>query len=146
MAEYKVPRILWENLESVLLAQSKRYIGELAKKLGVSEKELIKKVLPNDSIKVIIQDTQESNQCKAYIQNDKLTVFCRKPTAYGCEYCSLHRDKRMIVIEGTNPVHLQRIKDINTLEPLWLCKNTVYNSNGNIVGKFKDGIIKIFIK
>jgi len=52
----------------------------------------------------------------------------------------------MIVIEGTNPVHLQRIKDINTLEPLWLCKNTVYNSNGNIVGKFKDGIIKIFIK
>ena len=65
--EYKVPRLLWENLESVLLAQSKRYIGELAKRLGVSEKELTKRVLPtSDSLKVIIQDTHaECNQCKS---------------------------------------------------------------------------------
>ena len=64
--EYKVPRILWENFESVLLAQSKRYIAELAKRLHVSEKELIKKVLPTtDSLKVIIQDSHnESNQCE----------------------------------------------------------------------------------
>ena len=67
--EYKIPRILWENLESVLLAQSKRYIGELAKRLKVSEKELIKRVLPtSDYLKVIIQDTQTESQCKAYIQ------------------------------------------------------------------------------
>ena len=53
--EYKVPRFLWENFESVLLAQSKRYITELAKRLAVPEKELIKKVLPSsDSLKVII--------------------------------------------------------------------------------------------
>lgn len=41
--EYKVPRLLWENLESVLLAQSRKYICELAKRLNVSEKELLKK-------------------------------------------------------------------------------------------------------
>lgn len=144
--EYKIPRLLWENLESVLLAQSKRYIAELAKKLEVSERELLKRVLPtSDSIKVIIQDTHaESNQCKAYIQHEKVTIFCRKPVSYGSEYCICHRNKRMFVIEGTNPVLLQRLKDTN-IGPLWISKNTLYNSNGDIVGKMKDNIIKIFI-
>lgn len=146
--EYKVPRVLWENLESVLLAQSKRYIGELAKRLGVSERELIKKVLPtSDSLKVIIQDTQaECNQCKAYIQNDKVTAFCRKAVAYGSEFCAQHRNKRMIVIEDTNPKELQRVKDINGLEPLWVSDTTLYNSNGEIVGKINrdSGKLKIF--
>jgi hypothetical protein len=146
--EYKVPRLLWENFESVLLAQSKRYISELAKRLNVPERELQKKVLPtSDSLKVIIQDTQaESNQCKAYVQNDKLTVYCRKPVAYGCEYCSFHRNKRMIVIEGTNPIQIQRIKDTNKTGPLWVNNNTLYNSNGDIVGKINkdDGRIKIY--
>ena len=146
--EYKVPRLLWENFESVLLAQSKRYIGELAKRLGVSEKELLKKVLPtSDSLKVIIQDTQaECNQCKAYIQQDKLTVYCRKATAYGTEYCSFHRNKRMLVIEGTNPITIQKIKDTNTIESLWVSDTMLYNSNGDIVGKInkEKGKIKLF--
>lgn len=147
--EYKVPRFLWENFESVLLAQSKRYISELAKRLAVPEKELLKRVLPSsDSLKVIIQDTQsECNQCKAYIQNDKLTVFCRKATAYGSEYCSFHRNKRMLVIEGTNPMQIQKIKDTNTMEPLWASNNTLYNVNGEIIGKInrESGKMTIFI-
>lgn len=147
--EYKVPRLLWENFEAVLLAQSRRYIGELAKRLGVSEKELQKKVLPtSDSLKVIIQDTQaESNQCKAYIQNDKLTQFCRKPVAYGCEFCAFHRNKRMIVIDGTNPIELQRIKDTNSVDPLWMNKNTLYNTCGDVVGRIDKQAkkIKVFV-
>lgn len=147
--EYKVPRLLWENFESVLLAQSKRYIGELAKRLAVPEKELIKRVLPSsDSLKVLIQDTQaECNQCKAYVQNDKLTVFCRKATAYGSEYCTFHRNKRMLVIEGTNPVQVQKIKDTNTMEPLWASNNTLYNASGEVIGKINrdSGKMTIFI-
>lgn len=147
--EYKVPRLLWENFEAVLLAQSKRYICELAKRLDVPEKDLLKKVLPtSDSLKVIIQDTQaESNQCKAYIQQDKLTIYCKKTVAYGCEYCAFHRNKRMTVIDGTNPIHIQRIKDVNTLEPLWTNNNNLYNSTGNIVGKInkESGKIKMFV-
>jgi hypothetical protein len=147
--EYKVPRLLWENFEAVLLAQSKRYIIELAKRLEVPEKELLKKVLPSsDSLKVIIQDTQsECNQCKAYIQHDKLTVFCRKTVAFGSEYCPFHRNKRMTIIDDTNPLKLQRIKDINNLEPLWINKSSVYNSSAEIVGKInknKDKL-KIFV-
>lgn len=146
--EYKVPRFLWENLESVLLAQSKRYVAELAKRLGVPERDLIKKVLPtSDSLKVIIQDNQaECSQCKAYVQHDKLTVFCRKATAYGSEFCPFHRNKRMIVVEGTNPIQLQRVNDVNTMEPLWVAKNTLYNSSGEVVGKIdrESGKMKMF--
>jgi hypothetical protein len=147
--EYKVPRFLWENLESVLLAQSKRYVAELAKRLDISEKELMRKVLPSgDSLKVIIQDTQsESCQCKAYIQNDKLTVFCRKPVVYGTEFCALHRTKRMTVIEGTTPAEIQKINDKPSFGPVWLSGNVIINISGNTVGKVNrsQGKIKMFV-
>lgn len=148
--EYKIPRLLWENMESVLLAQSKRYVAELARRLGVPEKDLLKKVLPSsDSLKIMIQDTQsETNQCRAYVQHDKLTVLCRRPIAYGCHYCSLHRHKRMLVIEDTKPIDIQRIKDVPTLPPAWIINgNTIINSNGDVIGKLNtsDSTVKLFV-
>jgi Zn finger protein HypA/HybF involved in hydrogenase expression len=135
--EFKVPRLFWENLESVLYAQSLRYISELAHRLNVPEKELQRQVLPSsDKLVVTMLDSQaECNQCKAYIQLDKMTVFCKKPVAYHSDYCLFHRNKRMHVIEGTQPAIIQRIKDRHTMESLWLHENTVFNSNGAVVGK-----------
>jgi hypothetical protein len=135
--EYKVPRLLWENLESVLLAQSKRYIGELARRLHVSEKELIKRVLPSsDSVKVMIQDTHaEHMMCKAYHQQDSMTIYCRKAVAYQSEFCPYHRNKRMTVIEGTHPIPIEKVKDQESKEPVWIHENHLLNSNGHIVGK-----------
>ena len=148
--EYKIPRLLWENMESVLLAQSKRYVAELARRLGVPEKDLLKKVLPSsDSLKVIIQDTQsETNHCRAYVQQDKLTVLCRRPIAYGCNYCTLHRHKRMLVIEDTKPVDIQRVKDVSTMPLTWIIEhNTLINSNGEVIGKLNrsDSTVKLFV-
>lgn len=146
--EYKVPRILWENLESVLLAQSKRYISELAKRLQVNEKELQKKVLPtSDSLKIMLYDSQaESNKCKAYIQQDKVTIYCRKPVAYQSEYCAFHRNKRMQVISETQPIIIQKVKDISTIDNLYIYENILINSSGNIMGKInrKEGKMKLF--
>jgi len=147
--EYKVPRILWENLESVLLAQSKRYIGEIAKRLGVPEKELQKRVLPSaDSLKVIIQDSQaETNQCKAYVQHGEITSFCRKSVAYHSEYCAVHRQQRMTVIPGTMPTILQKMKDRHTMEPLWVKQHLLVNAKGQIAGiiQHNEGRIKLFV-
>jgi len=147
--EYKVPRLLWENLESVLLAQSRKYICELAKRLNVSEKELLKKVLPaSDSLKVLIFDSAcESNQCKAYIQQNELTVFCKKPVAYQSEFCLTHRENRITVINNTVSEPIQKVKDINNVQPMWSVHNTLINSNGGVVGKINknDGKIKIFV-
>jgi len=134
--EYHVPRLLWENLEAVLLAQSKRYVAEMASILRVPEKELLKQVLPShDSMKVIIQDSHgDSNQCSAFVQEHQLTVYCKKPVAYQSEFCTFHRTQRMMVVEGTHPARIQRIKDRPDCPPLWVQGNAVVQSNGNHVG------------
>lgn len=147
--EYKVPRLLWESMESILLAQSRKYITELAKRLKVSEKGLIKKVLPTtDSIKIYIQDTQsEYNLCKAYTQINNITALCRKPTSYACEYCTFHRNTRMTIIKSKATVFVQKVKDIDELGVMWLKKNELVNSKGQKIGtvnKEKEHI-KIFI-
>jgi hypothetical protein len=148
--DYKVPRVLWESLETVLLAQSRKYVAELAKRLSVSEKELIKQVLPTkDSLKVYIQDSKsESNMCKAYIQQDKITTFCKNPTAYCSEFCPFHKVKRMTVIKDMSPQIIEKIKDRCDLNTSWKnSKNDVINSKGEIIGKIKqsDYKIKLFV-
>jgi hypothetical protein len=147
--EYKVPRILWENLESVLLAQSKRYIGEIAKRIGVSERELQKRVLPStDSLKIMIMDSQaETNQCKAYVQHGEMTEFCRKAVAYHSEYCPLHRQQRMTLIPGKEPTIVEKVKDKNTVEPLWKKDHLLLNSRGETVGTIQpnQGRMRLFV-
>jgi hypothetical protein len=144
--EYKVPRILWESLESVLKAQSKRYISELAKVLEVSEKELQRRVLPSsDELKIIIQDSQaESSQCKAHHQKNSLTIYCKKTVAYNSEYCQIHQENRMFIIENTDAVPITRVKDIHTLPPLWMInEEQLINSEGDVVGLIEESKQKI---
>lgn len=135
--EYKVPRLLWENFESILLAQSRRYIGELARRLNVPEKELQRKVLPSsDSLKVMMMDSQaETTQCQAYVQLDTITTHCRKPVAYHSEFCAFHRDRRMnVYAEDTTP-RVEKVKTLPTKEPVWLRGNTLVNAKGETVGR-----------
>jgi hypothetical protein len=148
--EYKVQRVLWESLEAVLLAQSKKYITEIASRLELPEKELIRRVLPSsDCLKIYIQDSNDTdNQCKAYIQDDEITGYCRKPVVYGTEFCHFHRTKRMTVIKELNPLLLRKIKDRKDCDNMWVDeKNTLYNSKGTIVGKLNnnDGKIQLFV-
>lgn len=148
--EYKVNRVLWESLESVLLSESKKYIGELARRLQLPEKELQRRVLPSsDTLKVYIQDSNiETNQCKAYIQDDNITCFCRKPVVYGSEFCHFHRTKRMTVIKDTQIQNVKKIKDRADCDSMWLNeRNTIINSKGDIIGKLceNDAKIKLFI-
>jgi hypothetical protein len=147
--EYKVPRMLWENFESILMAQSRKYIGELARRLQLPERELQKKVLPSsDSLKIMMFDSSaESLQCKAFVQHDKITSYCRKPVAYQSEFCCFHRNKRMNVFMDTNPIPVEKIKSDHKKEPLWIQGNTIINSNGHMIGKINKSTqtIKWFV-
>lgn len=53
----------------------------------------------------------------------------------------------MMVIEGTEPISIQKVKDLNTVEPMWANNSTLYNSNGDCIGKInKDkSKIKLFV-
>lgn len=135
--EYKVPRLLWENFESILLAQSRRFIGELARRLDVPERELQRKVLPSaDSLKILMIDSQvESLQCRAYVQHDAVTAFCRKPVSYPSEYCSFHQTHRMNVFLEGEPARVERLKTPHTKEQVWIKGSTLVNSKGETMGR-----------
>lgn len=146
--QYSVPRILWENLESVLLAQSKQFVREMAGYLRVPEKELMKQVLPSsDAIRVVMIDSQlESNQCHAYVQHDKMTVLCKKPILLHSEFCPLHQKNRLHVMEGVEPVTIRRIKEHPSLEPLWMTEDgRILRSNGTFAGKVDEEKKKIWL-
>ena len=134
---YKVPRLLWENFESILLAQSRRYIGELARYLNVPERELQKRVLPSSDTLLIqmVDSSAESLQCRAYIQHHTITTFCRKPTAYPSEFCEFHKYQRMNVIPNTHPTIVEKVADQPDREPVWIQGNTLVNAHGEMVGK-----------
>jgi hypothetical protein len=52
---------------------------------------------------------------------------------------------RYIDITSRYLTKFQRVKDTNNMSPLWLYKNTLYNSQFNIVGKMKNNTIKLFV-
>jgi len=143
--EYKIPRILWESLEAVLLAQSKKYIEELANRLHVPAKELQKRVMPSaDSIKVLLQEVQEG-LCQAHVQNGEFTVFCRKPVL-NSTFCTEHQFHRSLVLID-DAINIQKVKDIDMLPPIWIKESdtTLYYSNNTIAGKINHDKQKIKI-
>jgi hypothetical protein len=148
--EYKIPRYLWENFEAVLKANTKRLIAEYAKILEVPEKELQQKVLASyQDVPVTIIDTNsESGQCHAYLQCHEMTIFCRKPVAYHSQFCTFHRDKRMLVVQETTPTVIEKVKDGNKWNRMWVIhNNTLINSKGHIVGKInkEERKVKLFV-
>lgn len=118
------------------MAHSRRYVCELAKRLRVPEKELLQKVLPSDSVKLHMYESQSTtHQCKAYEQHHAITVFCKKPVVYHSNYCAFHRTERMLVVDGCNPIMVERLKDHHTMEPLWITETDLINAKGEHVGR-----------
>jgi len=133
--EYKVPRLLWESLEAVLLAQGKRYVRDMAKTLKVNEKELIKRVFPTkDTLNITIHDTQSmSLQCSAYVPGT-INQLCRKPVELGSEFCLAHRTSRPVVTAEAN---LEKIADEGTRPSLWArADGSVIDTKGQHSGVF----------
>ena len=140
MAEYQVPRILWESLESVLLAQGRIFVKDIARRLEVDEKELLRRVMPSSKIKVYLHDTQtESLQCQAFTHTDSVTHRCRRPVLLGMPFCSSHFKDRLMVIEPPEENIVERIQDAPDRPQLWKKHdNTVIDSKGNTKGYYDE--------
>jgi hypothetical protein len=136
--EYKVPRLLWENLEAIMLAQGKRFVKDIAKTLQVSEKELIKQVFPTkDTLKVAIYDSNvECNQCSAYVTGT-VTHLCRRPILTGSAFCANHITTRYTVTAGEDTVQLQKLQDSPSRPTLWIqADGCAIDSSGTVRGLF----------
>jgi len=139
--EYKVPRLLWESLEAVLLAQGKRFVRELAKTLEVPEKDLLKQVFPTkDSLQITLHDTQSlSLQCEAFEQTESMIHRCGKPVDLGSTFCSGHRVHRPTVAPTTGTtMEYIKLRDGADRPSLWLRKsdNHVVDAKGSVRGLF----------
>lgn len=140
-AEYQVPRLLWETFESVLLAQGRIFVKDVAKRLEVNEKELLRRVMPSSKIKVYLHDTStDSLLCQAFVQTGIIMHHCRKPVSLGCEFCSLHRTTRYFTgHDVTEENYVQRIEDSPDRPALWKCKDgSVIDYDGNVRGYYEE--------
>lgn len=137
-AEYQVPRLLWESLESVLLAQGRTFVKECAKRLEVNEKELLRRVMPVSKVSVYLHDTaSESLQCKAYIHLGSVTHHCRRPVALGSEFCVQHRRERLTITEPSEECYVQKLQDAPDRPSVWVKSNgAVLDSHGNHIGMY----------
>ena len=141
---YKVPRLLWESLESVLLAQGKRYVREMAKTLKVNEKELLKRVFPTkDAVHITLHDTTTSSlQCTAYLPG-QIVHLCRKPVLLGSMFCESHQQARPLV---TTPANLEKLADDGTRPPLWTqADGTVLDATGTSCGVYHKDTSKLVL-
>jgi hypothetical protein len=41
----------------------------------------------------------------------------------------------MLVVDGCNPTIVERVKDLNTMEPLWIVESDLINAKGDHVGR-----------
>jgi hypothetical protein len=147
MAEYQVPRILWESLESVLLAQGRIFVKDIAKRLEVDEKELLRRVMPSSKVKVYLHDTQTENlQCQAFVHTDSVTHRCRRAVLLGQPFCAEHFRDRLLVIEPTEENIVERIQDEPGRPPLWKRHdNTVIDSKGTVRGHYNEHSGKLIL-
>jgi hypothetical protein len=162
MPDYVVPRVLWESFNSVLLAQSRQYVKELAKRLKVPEKELMKKVLPTaDSIRVYMHDTQtEDLQCIADIQEGVIIHKCARPVLLGSTYCSEHhvhthaplisssleQVERIIQSDDINDESKIRAANMNIPKKLWTTpEKMVIDATGRTIGQYDEDDSKLQI-
>ena len=143
MSEYQIPRILWESLESVLLAQGRTFVKDAARRLQVDEKELLRRVMPSSKISVYLHDTQtETLQCTAYMNTNTVTHHCRRPVMLGSEFCLMHKNNRQLVLSEEKEV--QRIQDAADRPPMWKQEDgTVIDSHGNCMGIYSEDEAKL---
>jgi hypothetical protein len=135
-ANYPVPRVLWESLETLLYAESRRYVKDLAGILDVNPDALLRTVMPSkDQVKVYLQDTTDVDptlSCKAFVPlaGGELAARCRCPVVPGKEsagdtFCTEHQYFRPAIQPRMDegfpvPKHLRRLRTGADLPALWV--------------------------
>lgn len=130
-----VPKLLWDELENVMMTKSKELIQEIAKVLRQDPNILWKEFRSKKSNLFLVDidhDTDE-HQCMALVSTTKVAHRCRKPTLFGKPYCPEHEFFTLTQELKTKP-QLQRLSCSE--EPLFVdcLTQQVYNLHYERVG------------
>jgi len=150
-SEYRVDRNLWESLEGIFQMHGRTYVRDLAKRLQVDEKELVRKVFGTDSkMRVtMIDSSADSSCCQAYCRTGAIVHHCRKAVAIGSLYCSAHQILRPTIVENvTGVTTLRKLADSPDREALWVKDDgEVVGADGNNKGYYNEetGKLQLFV-
>jgi len=147
MATLPVNRILWESLESVLLAQSKELMRDIAKTLKQPEKPLMdafRKEIKNVYLVDLSEPTDEKFLCEALLDDTEVAQRCRKAVVFGEKFCPCHTHWSM-------PLSLTRVPSLRRLKTsdgdiYFLCELTqnIYSQSYERIGFFEKNRIVLF--
>lgn len=146
MATLPVNRILWESLESVLLAQSKELMREIAKTLKQPEKPLLdafKKEIKNMYLVDLSEPTEEKFLCEALLSETEVAQRCRKPVVYGEKFCPCHTNWSLSPTFSRIP-SLRRVKVEEDVYFLCELTQTVYSPAYERIGFVENNRIVLF--
>ena len=91
--KFPIPFLIFQALQSSLLAEAKKLTKDIATTLHQPEGPLWKEIQKEmGSFYLIEQEepTQETFQCKAYTIKKEVWVQCRDPVIYGSHFCMCH--------------------------------------------------------
>lgn len=146
---YPVPRVFWESFETLLRSESRKYVRELADILEVDAKQLIKAVLPSETLKIYIQDSPEfasDTMCKAYtsLAGGEFAARCGCPVVLHSAYCTKHTHVRPTVqsrIDQSLPIPkmVTRLRAGPECPSLWVdAKGNVWDAGLRPAGTFNQ--------
>jgi hypothetical protein len=148
---YAVQRPLWEAMESVLMAQSKRLIKDIAETLGEDEKKLWTAFRLDKSHPYLVdleEPTSENFKCSAFDTSTVVARICRKPVLFGERFCPAHRFWEMPSTLKNKPEYRRLTLDdsvyyVATVRDVFNTLN-VYDVHNNRVGYFEDDTLHLF--
>jgi hypothetical protein len=155
-----IPRVLWESFETTLWTQSRSYVREIARLLGVKEDVLLREVLPSkDTLQVYIQESPEDCpydlECKAVIQagsdDVRYGIRCRRTIEKGHSYCSkhvIHRQECQARVTAGLPIPkiLHRLRGVDVNIPLWTDDaGVVWNAGAEQCGTYDSGTRRLVL-
>jgi hypothetical protein len=146
MATLPVNRILWESLESVLLAQSKELMRDIAKTLKQPEKPLMdafRKEIKNIYLVDLSEPTDEKFLCEALLSETEVAQRCRKAVVYGEKFCPCHTNWSMNQTMTRVP-SLRRVKVDDDVYFLCELTQTVYSATYERIGFLENNRIVLF--
>ena len=144
----EIPSELYKTFQDLMLQEAKRLCRDAAKILGRPEKEVQSKVLkemPKLSLQ-IIDDKDQPLTCPVFVKSAHIIQRCRHACLLGTGRCLAHQAE-VCISEIDTQVSLTRIQPTECMdEPLWCNEEThdVYNSEGNIVGYYKDELLSLY--
>ena len=141
----KVPRLLWESFESILLAEGKRFVRDIAHTLQVPEKELVKRIFPTkDALHVQLHDTHTSTlDCRALSTGGPVARRCRRPVQLGSEFCPTHLTHRPLYLHAAP---IRKLQDHPDRPSLWVqADGTVIDEHGTSHGAYSEETGKLLL-